>query len=185
MAPYSANCNAVVLGEGKTSACAAPRAARSPSAAPRGAPGFGSRRARRPSTEPMTTGGSSTTLHAMTTRLRTDWDRLVAAFRDATRGRIASHLDLVEAMAAGQPAWFMPDAPSVLTLYVCGLLRWLALYPVEIAGWLDLAGYPSLRAVAAAMECRPAARKAALAEGLGDTIFTQPSHARPPEGSAT
>ena len=112
-------------------------------------------------------------------------DADVAAFRDATRGRIVSHLDLVEAMAAGQPAWFKPDAPSVLTLYVCGLLRWLALYPVEIAGWLDLAGYPSLRAVAAAMECRPAARKAALAEGLGDTIFTQPSHARPPEGSAT
>ncbi len=30
-----------------------------------------------------------------------------------------------------------------------------------------------------------AARHTALAEGLGDRIFTKPSHARPPKGSAT
>ena len=133
---------------------------------------------------------TSNTLHA-DTRLLFYPDRHagdgadVAAFREATRSRVARHLDLVEAMAAGRPAWFAPEAPSILTLYVCCLLRWLALYPVEVAGWLDLRALPGLRAVAAAAEARPAARQAALAEGLGDTIFTKPTYARPSEGSAT
>ncbi|MCV2868223.1 glutathione S-transferase family protein [Defluviimonas sp. WL0002] len=109
----------------------------------------------------------------------------VAAFRDAARNRVASHLGLVEAMAATRPGWFSPDAPSVLTLYVCCLVRWLALYPVETAGWLDLGRYPALGAVAAAMEQRPSALQASLIEGLGATIFTQPSYACPTEGSAT
>src|SRR5690606_8463594 len=72
----------------------------------------------------------------------------VAAFRTVTAERIARHLALVEAMAAERPAWFAPEAPSLLTLYVSCLLRWLALYPTETAGWLDLAGLPALRAVA-------------------------------------
>lgn len=109
----------------------------------------------------------------------------VAAFRAATLDRIAGHLGLLEAMATTRPAWFSTDTPSVLTLYVCGLLRWIALYPVEMAGWLDLARYPALRAIAAATEARPSAAEAARMEGLGTTIFTQPSYACPPEGSAT
>lgn len=109
----------------------------------------------------------------------------VAAFLAATQDRIARQLALLDAMAADRPAWFSPDAPSVLTLYVSCLLRWLALYPAETLGWLDLARFPALHAVAAATERRPSARQAALIEGLGDTIFTAPSYACPPEGSAT
>ena len=109
----------------------------------------------------------------------------VAPFSAATRVRIARHLGLVEAMAAERPDWFAPDTPSVLTLYIACLLRWLALYPQGGTGWFDLSAYPSLHAIAAGMETRPAATKAALAEGLGETIFTKPSHACPPEGSAT
>ncbi len=107
------------------------------------------------------------------------------AFKAATRARIARHLSLVEEMAAPRPAWFSPETPSVLTHYLCGLLRWLALYPKGETDWFDLAAYPALHRLAAASETRPAARAAALAEGLGETIFTAPSHACPPEGSAT
>ncbi len=109
----------------------------------------------------------------------------VAAFADTTQARILRHLRLIEDLAAGRPDWLSPDAPSVLSWYVVTLIRWLALYPTGRAGWLDLTAFPALRTLAAAHEGRPAARKAALAEGLGDTIFTNPSYARPPEGSAT
>lgn len=109
----------------------------------------------------------------------------VPAFAAATRARIARHLALLDAMAATRPDWFSPDRPSVLTCYVPPLLRWTALYPMDTAGWFDLAAFPALHAIAAAMEARPSARAASAAEGLGATIFTRPSHACPPEGSAT
>ncbi|MEZ5778364.1 MAG: glutathione S-transferase family protein [Paracoccaceae bacterium] len=109
----------------------------------------------------------------------------VPAFAAATRARILGHLGLLEGMAGTRPDWFLPDAPSVLTFYISCLLRWLALYPRNAADWFDLSGWPSLRDVASAMEARPAATKAALAEGLGATIFTSPTLACPPEGSAT
>ncbi len=109
----------------------------------------------------------------------------VEAFFAATQARIARHIALLEAVAADRPDWLSPDAPSILGYYVVTLLRWLALYPADRAGWFDLAAYPALHDLAAALESRPAARKAAEAEGLGATIFTKPSHACPPEGSAT
>lgn len=109
----------------------------------------------------------------------------VAAFCTTTRDRIARHLGLVEVMAAERPAWCRPDSPSVLAFYLATLLRWLALYPEDGAGWFDLAAWPALGALAGAMERRPAACRAAKAEGLGGTIFTRPAYAIPPEGSAT
>lgn len=109
----------------------------------------------------------------------------VAPFFAATRARVGRHLGLLEDTARDRPDWFSVRDPSVLTLYVCCLLRWLALYPEGRAGWFDLARLPALRALAAATEQRPSARAAALAEGLGDRIFTRPRPARPHEGSAT
>lgn len=107
------------------------------------------------------------------------------AFRAATEARILRHLSLVEEMAATRPAWCQTDCPSMLTWYLCCLIRWLALYPTDRQGWFDLAAFPALAALATAHQSLPAARRAALAEGLGDAVFTRPSYARPPEGSAT
>jgi len=133
---------------------------------------------------------TSNTLHAETRMLfypdrYAGTEATVAAFSGKTRARIALHLGLLDEMAATRPSWCRPDEPSALACYLAALLRWLALYPRDSAGWLDLTAWPALRALAAAMEVRPAARRAALAEGLGDTIFTRPSYANPPEGSAT
>lgn len=133
---------------------------------------------------------TSNTLHA-DIRLHFYHDRYAGspegqpAFRAATEARILRHLALVEEMAATRPTWCHPDRPSVLTWYLCCLIRWLALYPTDRHGWLDLASFPALHTLAAAHETLPAARRAALAEGLGDRVFTNPSYARPPEGSAT
>jgi len=106
-------------------------------------------------------------------------------FAEVTAARVERHLSLLEDLAQTRPGWFSPDAPSILGYYVAAILRWLALYPVERAGDFDLGAYPALHALAAALEIRPAATRAALAEGLGGTIFTKPSYACPPEGSAT
>jgi glutathione S-transferase len=106
-------------------------------------------------------------------------------FRKATEARILSHLGLLETLAARKPAYFTPATPSVLSLYVCTLCRWLALYPADRHGTFTLATFPHLHTLAVALQSRPAARSAALAEGLGDCIFTAPQYAQPPEGSAT
>ncbi len=110
----------------------------------------------------------------------------VGAFRTATVQRLLRHLGLIERMIeTDRPGWLKADQPTILTYYIVTLLRWLALYPTDRRGWLDLSALPNLQALARSVEDRPAARRAALAEGLGETIFSAPSYARPPEGSAT
>jgi len=97
--------------------------------------------------------------------------------------RMRQHYALLDAACAAQPALFAP--PSLLACYAATLLRWSALYPEGQAQWLDLAAYPALAAMAAALETRPATLRAASAEGLGPRPFTAPAPAAPPEGSAT
>lgn len=100
------------------------------------------------------------------------------------RTRIERHLTLLDDMGmAERPGWFNATHPSVLTIYVAVCLRWLALYPESTAGWFDLSRYPCLWGIAERMERRPAALRAAAAEGLGEKPFTRPHPAIPPEGS--
>jgi len=108
----------------------------------------------------------------------------IPAFRACTEARILRHLGLLETLAAQHPGFFCPDQASVLTYYVCCLIRWIMLYPTDRSHWISLADFPALHAIAAAMEIRPPARTVAEAEGLGPTIFTAPAYANPPEGSA-
>lgn len=108
----------------------------------------------------------------------------IPAFRRMTEARIARHLGLLDSLAREGHTWFRPEDPSVLTYYVACLQRWIRLYPKDRKGWLDLGRFPGLSAIAAAMQARPAAHRAALAEGHRPGIFTQPDYADPPEGSA-
>lgn len=105
------------------------------------------------------------------------------AFRARTEARLLGHLAIVEDLARTRPGWLGPERPSVLTYYIATALRWLALYPADGNGWFDITRFPALDAIAAAMENRPAARAAALVEGLGASIFTRPLPPEPPEGS--
>lgn len=104
-------------------------------------------------------------------------------FRARTEARLLGHLAILEDVARTRPGWLSPESPSVLTYYIATALRWLALYPGDRIGWFDIARFPALAAIAAAMEIRPAASAAALAEGLGTSIFTNPPPPDPPEGS--
>lgn len=107
----------------------------------------------------------------------------IPAYRSACEARIRRDLGLLEALAASAPDYLNAQSPSALGYYICCLIRWINLYPTDRAGWLHLADFPSLYALALALQERPAARRVSTAEGLGQTIFTAPHYADPPEGS--
>jgi glutathione S-transferase len=107
----------------------------------------------------------------------------IAAHQRIMAARMMQHFTLLDAACAGAPGLFAP--PSVLAPYVCTLMRWSVLYPRGQERWFQLARYPALTALATALENRPAAQRAAVAEGLGPRPFTAPVYACPPEGSAT
>lgn len=82
----------------------------------------------------------------------------------------------LEKVAATTPAWLSPDAPSILGYYIAMLARWLKYNKPGDARHIDFADYPALHRLAAGLETRPAALKAAEQEGLGATIFTNPDY---------
>ncbi|NAZ35489.1 glutathione S-transferase family protein [Rubellimicrobium sp. CFH 75288] len=103
-----------------------------------------------------------------------------------TRERVGAMLHTLEDRAPDLTAWLgAPEGPSVLDCYLCPMLRWLALYPVDARGWFDLARWPRLLDVARRMDDRPETAAAARAEGLGPRPFSAPALPDPPEGSAT
>lgn len=97
--------------------------------------------------------------------------------------RMLRHFALLDAAAAQSPALF--TAPSALGYYTATLMRWPMLYPKPVARWFKITDFPALRAMALALETLPATHRAAAAEGLGPTPFTNPQYACPFEGSAT
>lgn len=79
-------------------------------------------------------------------------------------------------IAAEAPAWLSPDAPSALGYYLGVLARWLGTFGPDHPAYIDRAHLTHLLPVLAALESRPAARRAAEAEALGQTIFTAPDY---------
>jgi len=103
------------------------------------------------------------------------------ALRSATHAQIDRWLTLLSAATDAQ--WLDADAASIHACYLAPMLRWPALYG-GATEWYDLRRWPRLYDFAQRVETRPAAVKAATAEGLGPTPFSAPSAPNPPEGSA-
>jgi glutathione S-transferase len=97
--------------------------------------------------------------------------------------RLIRHFTILNQIATDHAALFTPA--GILAPYICALMRWSVLYPRGQAQWFDLHRFPALQTMALAVEATPAAHAVALAEGLGDTPFTAPTLAQPPEGTAT
>lgn len=89
--------------------------------------------------------------------------------------RMEDALARLNQAVAQHPSWCPPDRPSALGCYFSVILRWLGQMEPDYPGLVDLAPYPSLMAVARMLEGREAARNAARAEGLGETIFSAPA----------
>lgn len=83
-------------------------------------------------------------------------------------------LAILDDMVAREAPGFLSTAPSVLGYYLAVQMRWLAQVPSDQPGYVDSTDYPALHAILAALEKRPAALRAARAETLGKTIFTNP-----------
>ncbi len=133
---------------------------------------------------------ASNTLHA-DLRILFYAEKYIAAdqadtLRSGIHPRLRQHLNLLDAQAQKAPDWFSADHPSVLTIYVACMMRWMALYPAKAdRSWYQLADTPYLQKILMQLESNPSTRAAIAAEGLGVTPFTSPTYANPPEGSAT
>ena len=133
---------------------------------------------------------TSNTLHPLI-RMLFYPDKFIAANHiDALNAGLAPQIlagfEHLDAVAQSKPRWLNSDTPSVLDFYVAALLRWPALYPKTTnRDWFDLTRYLGLRDIAARIEALPCCAALQLAEGLGETPFTNPQYPSPPEGSAT
>lgn len=103
----------------------------------------------------------------------------IPALRDATRDRLAALFAHVEVHAG----WLDSPAPSALGCYFAPMVRWAALYGSDQA-WFDLSQLPKISKFVRVLEIRPSAVQASLAEGLGNTIFSNPLLPNPSEESA-
>ena len=101
------------------------------------------------------------------------------ALQQRTQTRLAELFAHIDTHAP----WLDARAPSALACYFAPMIRWAALYGPE-QSWFDLCHYPRVRDFAVWAETRPSALEASRAEGLGQTIFSQPASPNPPEGSA-
>jgi len=94
------------------------------------------------------------------------------------------HLTKLDNLIGNAP-YLLGSEMSVLDIYLCCMMRWMALYPKDRTEWFDITDTPHLHTLALGMEKRQSVQKAAIVEGLGPTPFSNPTHANPPEGSAT
>lgn len=94
------------------------------------------------------------------------------------------HLTKLDTLIGDKP-YLLGDALSVLDIYLCCMMRWMALYPKDCTDWFNIHKTPGLLRLAKQTENRDSIAAAALAEGLGSTPLSNPIHANPPEGSAT
>ena len=98
--------------------------------------------------------------------------------------QMKNHLTLLN-LEVGDKIYFLCNTPSILDIYLCVMLRWMKLYPINNTDWFLLERYKNLKRICQNLEIRPSVDIAAKAEGLGQTIFSNPSYAKPPVGSAT
>lgn len=96
------------------------------------------------------------------------------AFAQRTSARLVRHYTLLD----GLPESEFPGPSLALSLYLAMLLRWSALYPVGGTTWFDIAAWPRLHDLCRDLETRPAVRRVAMAEGLGDAPFSAPGRPR-------
>ena len=133
---------------------------------------------------------SANTLHPAL-RIMFYTDKYIAAgatntLREGMRRQITAALGQLDAVAATRPPCLGASSPTALDFYIAGCLRWCALYPADAdRSWFDLAQYPALGALCRHLETLPCTAALQAAEGLGDTPFSAPDYANPPEGSPT
>ena len=101
-------------------------------------------------------------------------DSCVTQVTAHARDRLAEYLGLLDRTVAQAPRWSDAAQPTVLGHYIGQLLRWMQFGGPGTATRFPIADYPALRAMAEALEQRPAVQAAARAETLGPAVYTDP-----------
>ena len=102
-------------------------------------------------------------------------DAAIPGALDKAGARFHGFARLLDGMAAGNPGWCSPAAPSVLGYYIAMLMRWAQFYEPGNPGRVTLSDYPALQRLCAALEARPAALRVGEAEELGPMFFSRPA----------
>ena len=109
-----------------------------------------------------------------------------AALRHGVQKALHGHFNVLNKLLCQRPTWAANLRPSVFDFYLCGLLRWPAIYPADQdRSWFDLANYPALSDLCAHVETLPVCACLQTLDGLGKHPFTTPAPATPSCGSAT
>ena len=109
-----------------------------------------------------------------------------AALRLGLQKALHGHFGVLNDLVSQRPTWAANQRPSVFDFYLCGVLRWPAIYPADQdRSWFKLAAYPALHDLCAHIETLPACACLQSEDGLGTHPFTDPVPANPKIGSAT
>jgi glutathione S-transferase len=96
------------------------------------------------------------------------------AVAEATYDLLRSQLAELDGVARTGPWWLSPDRPSILSLYIVMLLRWIKAFPAYADHSIASADFPALHAMAKGLEARPAIRAVLTAEGISGPAFSDP-----------
>lgn len=107
-----------------------------------------------------------------------------SVIQSSMQNHLLAHLAILNQELSDRD-WFCADAPSALDMYLCTLIRWMQLYPIARTDWFSLDQFPNLHRLAKTLERRRSVLDAAQSEGLGACVFSNPTYATPPIGSAT
>lgn len=97
-----------------------------------------------------------------------------AQVAETTHAALQRHLAALEKVAASGAWWLSPTRPSITSLFVIMLLRWVKAFPAHAAHSIASQDFPALHAMARGLESRPAVRAVLAAEGLGGPAFSDP-----------
>ena len=101
--------------------------------------------------------------------------------RKAQRRSQAHLLTLIDHEIGREDSQPLNSCPNIFHLYLVVCLQWIALYPLDYAkAWFDLSTWTDLFVRCQIMQLRESALSAACDEGLGQTIFPNPSLPNPP-----
>jgi glutathione S-transferase len=105
---------------------------------------------------------------------RSAGDAAIPMVMPVAHAALRAQYGALDAMVARDaPAWLSPDQPSILSYYLCVLMRWTSAFAHDPAYNIPTTDYPALHAVLQAMEARPAAQRVFADEGLPHHPFTK------------
>lgn len=96
------------------------------------------------------------------------------AVADATHAALRADLAALETIAASGVWWLSPDRPSITSLFIIMLLRWIGAFPAYPQHAITVSAYPALATMTRGLEARPAIQAMLKAEGLAADAFSNP-----------